>query len=189
MASLACRYCDEDVLSTDKRAWPDLPVHYECAVRLVIGSAAHQLHECTCYGGKRDDPPCMTRRQSAQLAAEAFDALAPGQAAEAFSRAVEMAVAEFDGIEPLLPHYWQDEKNDSLRPVVIAYLGGDTMSTDNIACLRAYLRQWVSAPVWTKYIGDSLALSVLRMSIDEVTTAEHLRCWIKVAVDAGLDPF
>jgi len=42
-------------------------------MRSVAGSAAHQLHECRCYGGEREDPPGMTKRQAAALALETFN--------------------------------------------------------------------------------------------------------------------
>jgi hypothetical protein len=68
-----CPYCSEPLL-------PDEPVtdfarqwhHRECAVRQIAGSAAHQLGECSCYGGTREDPPQMTLRQAAQLAYDTF---------------------------------------------------------------------------------------------------------------------
>lgn len=69
-----CRYCDEDVLPGEPYA--HLPnaqdIHKECLVRMAVGSAAHQLGECTCHGGEREDPPHLTRRQSARLAYDTF---------------------------------------------------------------------------------------------------------------------
>ena len=51
-------------------AIPDLsggetPFHFECHMRLVIGSLAHQQRRCSCYGGTEHDPPGMTLRHAA----------------------------------------------------------------------------------------------------------------------------
>ena len=76
-----CAYCDEPIRpGEDFETWaadqharfPETYVHKECAIRAVIGSAAHQLRECSCYGGTREDPPGMTTRQAAVLAFETF---------------------------------------------------------------------------------------------------------------------
>jgi hypothetical protein len=71
---LICQYCDEPVLPGE--AVPDLvnmqDVHRECAVRMIVGSAAHQLGECTCHGGVREDPPGVTLREAARLAYDTF---------------------------------------------------------------------------------------------------------------------
>lgn len=45
--------------------------HRECFVRRIAGSVQHQLHECTCYGGRKpceEDPQGLTRRQAARAA-------------------------------------------------------------------------------------------------------------------------
>lgn len=70
---MTCLYCEEPIL-------PDEPhneiangsLHVECNVRMLMGSAAHQLRECHCYGGNREDPEGMTRRDAARLAYEVF---------------------------------------------------------------------------------------------------------------------
>lgn len=43
--------------------------HHECAMRGITGSVGHQLRRCSCFGGKQEDPPGFTRRQSAIAAA------------------------------------------------------------------------------------------------------------------------
>jgi hypothetical protein len=57
---LLCVWCGE--------AAPETGVHQECLFRMVVGSAAHQLGECSCYGGEREDPPHLTKREAAELA-------------------------------------------------------------------------------------------------------------------------
>lgn len=42
--------------------------HQECHIRLIVGSVAHQQKRCTCYGGKDEDDPALTRREAAQQA-------------------------------------------------------------------------------------------------------------------------
>jgi hypothetical protein len=54
--------------------------HRECVIRIVVGSAAHQLGDCTCSGGRREDPASMTKRQAAVLAVETYEML--GSAAQ-----------------------------------------------------------------------------------------------------------
>ena len=65
-----CSYCDEPL---DWRCAPATRLHPECLVRVMIGSAAHQLRECTCFGGVREDPPGLTKREAARLALEVFN--------------------------------------------------------------------------------------------------------------------
>lgn len=64
---MLCGWCDEEL--TEAEMCSHVPgCHHECAVRMVIGSAGHQLGMCACVGGSREDPPEMTRRQAAKLA-------------------------------------------------------------------------------------------------------------------------
>ena len=46
--------------------------HYECQMRVVVGSVGHQMGKCSCYGGTDEDPPGMTRRQAAIAACKLF---------------------------------------------------------------------------------------------------------------------
>lgn len=73
-----CAYCTEPILSTDPEPFINAAreaFHRECIVRAVLGSAAHQLEECSCFGGTRHDPPGLTLRESARFALETFEAL------------------------------------------------------------------------------------------------------------------
>lgn len=67
---ITCPHCGEEIRIDESAA--DGAWHHECLIRSIAGSAAHQLHECTCYGGTREDPPGMTPRQAAKLAYETF---------------------------------------------------------------------------------------------------------------------
>ncbi len=46
--------------------------HHECLFRATVGSAAHILKECSCFGGEREDPPGMSKREAAKLALEVY---------------------------------------------------------------------------------------------------------------------
>jgi hypothetical protein len=47
------------------------PLHWECHVRTVVGSVAHQLGICSCVNPNSDehDPPSLTRREAAKAVA------------------------------------------------------------------------------------------------------------------------
>lgn len=61
-----CEWCEEVLDRVDQR------MHPECLVRVLLGSAAHQLGDCSCSGGTREDPPDVTRREAAKLAYDTF---------------------------------------------------------------------------------------------------------------------
>lgn len=65
-----CRICDEAIAQGDMGTIDaDGNVeHYECLMRLIIGSVGHLKRRCSCYGGDEEDPPGMTKRQAAQAA-------------------------------------------------------------------------------------------------------------------------
>jgi hypothetical protein len=73
-----CTYCEEPIQPEEHKpleARLQRNMHNECLVRAVVGSAAHQLGECSCFGGTREDPPGMTARQAALLAYDTFKIL------------------------------------------------------------------------------------------------------------------
>lgn len=66
---MICLHC-EQVLAPDEvpgRCGLEM-MHYECSIRCIVGSVAHQRRTCTCYGGNGEDDPALTRRQNARLA-------------------------------------------------------------------------------------------------------------------------
>lgn len=84
-----CGFCQEPIQAGDRGCTisdfsvGENPFHFECHMRLVIGSLAHQQGRCSCYGGEADDPPGMTLRQAAHAAFEywlATNASADGRA-------------------------------------------------------------------------------------------------------------
>jgi hypothetical protein len=81
------------------------------------------------------------------------------------------------------PGYWMHETTGVLRPAVEAYLHHRQMTAAQIAAMRAYLRQWISAPCWR---GDDVAQ--LRERIDALTTMKTIAAWLDDAADLGIDP-
>ncbi len=74
-----CGFCQEPIEAGDKGVIiphidtdgaSEKPYHFECHMRLTIGSLAHQERRCSCYGGNEHDPPGMSLRQAARAAWE-----------------------------------------------------------------------------------------------------------------------
>jgi hypothetical protein len=74
-----------------------------------------------------------------------------------------------------------NETSGVLRPAVMAYLEGRPMTVEQIAAMRAYLRQWISDPVW-KGAAD------LREDIDQLDNRAKIRSWLRRAEEIGIDP-
>ena len=82
-----------------------------------------------------------------------------------------------------IPGYWMNETTGMLRPAIEAYLSGREMSSSDIAAMRTYLRQWISAPAWS-----GRKVETLRKSIDKLTSREAIAFWLAIAVEEGIDP-
>jgi hypothetical protein len=83
--------------------------------------------------------------------------------------------------EPI-PGFWMNETSGVLKPAVEAYLNGGPMTDEQIAAMRAYLRQWIAG----EWMGPSV--EPLRRAIDGLTTREAIRQWLDDAYDASIDP-
>lgn len=71
-----CIRCDEPIKALDMGVVTNLgPLHYECQMRMIVGSVGHQLKQCSCYGGTLEDPPELTKRESAIAAYKLFQRL------------------------------------------------------------------------------------------------------------------
>lgn len=81
------------------------------------------------------------------------------------------------------PGYWMHETSGTLRPAGEAYLRGEEMTAEEIAAMRAYLRQWIMHPSW---LGPRIA--TLRTMIDSLTTREAIATWLAIAEEEGVDP-
>ena len=64
-----CVYCKELIEEYDMGTLTEgRLLHYECSIRLAVGSVGHQAHECSCYGGNEDDPQGLTLHEAAHAA-------------------------------------------------------------------------------------------------------------------------
>jgi hypothetical protein len=79
--------------------------------------------------------------------------------------------------------YWMHETSGVLRPAVEAYLWRRPMTLEQIAAMRAYLRQWIASPQWRGGRIDEL-----RAAVDGLATRRAIRAWIDIAVEEGIDP-
>lgn len=79
------------------------------------------------------------------------------------------------------PGYWMHETSGVLRPAVEAYLAGGPMSPDQVAAMRAYLRQWIASPSWAR-------AAELRRRVDGLTDRKAIAQWLDDAMAVGIDP-
>lgn len=86
-------------------------------------------------------------------------------------------------LPPDIPGYWLRETTGILRPVIERYLAGDSLSERDCATMRAYLRQWINAPVWR---GPEI--EHLRDAIDGLTSRAAISAWLDAAEEIGIDP-
>jgi hypothetical protein len=84
----------------------------------------------------------------------------------------------------MTPGYWGNEVTGELRRAVETYLYNRKMSDEEIALMRAYLRQWIDAPTWA---GDE-TLAGLRATVDTIRTKHDLDVWLRTAMNLGIDP-
>lgn len=85
---------------------------------------------------------------------------------------------------PATPGYWMHETTGVLRPAIEAYLHQRPLTGEHIAALRAYLRQWIFAPVWC----EDTEIGALRGRIDGLTSRAAIAAWLDAADDIGIDP-
>jgi len=79
-----CLLCDEPVIEADSGViYSNGPVaHWECFMRQVVGSIAHQQALCRCYGGNAVEwPGELTRREAARAAVKHANIKYPGDRA------------------------------------------------------------------------------------------------------------
>ena len=81
------------------------------------------------------------------------------------------------------PAYWMHETTGVLRPAVEAYLHGERMTPDQIAAMRAYLRQWIADDNWEGPLIDPL-----RTMVNDIRTQTDISRWLDLADDAAIDP-
>jgi len=72
----------------------------------------------------------------------------------------------------------------ALRPAIEAYVNGKDMTPEQIAAMRAYLRQWIEADGW----APGKRLDILRQSVDMLVTRDAIAAWLASALHEGIDP-
>jgi hypothetical protein len=75
------------------------------------------------------------------------------------------------------------ETTGVLRPAIEAYLHGREMTPEQIATMRAYLRQWIMAPAW---MGEDI--DELRRQLGGLTNRAAIDAWLDLAEQCGIDP-
>jgi len=90
------------------------------------------------------------------------------------------------------PGYWMYETSGVLRPAVEAYLAGGAMTPEQIAAMRAYLRQWINSPCWDQNLyateGGPAALAAMRQLAACLTSRVMIEAWLAGAESIGMDP-
>ena len=82
-----------------------------------------------------------------------------------------------------VPHYWATETSGVLQPAVEAYLRDQAMTPEQIAAMRAYLRQWIEKGNWLgPSVGD------LKAKARRIQTQADIYDWIYLALREGIDP-
>lgn len=81
------------------------------------------------------------------------------------------------------PGYWMHEVSGVLRPVVKDYLEGEELSPEQVALMKAYLRQWIEHPGWT-----GTGIDLLRATVGSLSNSREISSWLAVAERNGIDP-
>jgi len=64
-----CIYCESPILAVEMGTLEPMgPLHYECHMRMIVGSVGHQLKQCSCFGGTLEDPEGLTKREASIVA-------------------------------------------------------------------------------------------------------------------------
>lgn len=86
---------------------------------------------------------------------------------------------------PDAPKYWMFETSGVLEPVIRAYLQGDDLNKRQVDLMRAYLYQWVSAPVWGAPGG---ILEAVCLQVSVIACTQDIDAAISAMVTLGIDP-
>ena len=95
--------------------------------------------------------------------------------------------------DPRAPKYWMYETSGVLAPVVERYLRRPrSMTLEDIAVMRAYLRQWIDSPAWDQNphapIAARLALADLRRRAKAIASVNDIHEFLAAAGREGIDP-
>ena len=90
---------------------------------------------------------------------------------------------------PDAPKYWMYEQSGVLHPVIEKYLNDREMTAQDVAAMRAYLRQWIKSPAWNPPPGgEATELIALRGSVERIGSVADIDTWIEKALAIGIDP-
>ncbi|HEX8752114.1 MAG TPA: hypothetical protein VF731_01745 [Solirubrobacterales bacterium] len=87
-----------------------------------------------------------------------------------------------------IPGYWMNETSGVLRPVVHRYLAGVELSEEDVAVMRTYLRQWITAGAWESTPGEPDRVEELRRAVDGLDSRAAIAGWLERAAFLGIDP-
>lgn len=82
------------------------------------------------------------------------------------------------------PGFWRHESSGVFTGPIRKYLGGQSLTPEDVQLIRAYLKQWIAAPVW----GTDAEVAALRHAVNELYTSKDIHRWIHRALDVGIDP-
>lgn len=83
------------------------------------------------------------------------------------------------------PGYWRYETGGELKEAVTRYLNSHPLTRRDMGFLRAYLIQWIEAPVW----GKSRHIPELRQAAYRISTRADIEDWTARAFEIGIDPW
>ncbi len=91
---------------------------------------------------------------------------------------------------PQSPKYWMYETGGKLVPAIQRYLQDEDAEPDDVILIRAYLRQWIDAPVWEDGNNPEMRaeLDGLRKTARELHNRNDIASWIERALELGIDP-
>lgn len=90
------------------------------------------------------------------------------------------------------PKYWQHESSGRLKGPISRYLNNESLSADDILCIRAYLRQWIDSRTWDMNPAatgeDMRVLAELRARARQIKNRLDIDQWVWAATEWGMDP-
>ena len=89
-----------------------------------------------------------------------------------------------------MPLYWRNEPAGTLGEAMVRLLNGEPLTIRDVAFIRAYCRQWITAAVWDQVSegAKKAALAELRAGVSELVTAGAIHQWMARTVQWGLSP-
>ena len=83
------------------------------------------------------------------------------------------------------PHYWMTEQTGRLADAVEAYMNGDALAKDQLALIKAYLRQYLERAVMT---GDAKRERLLEQAA-ALRDSREIERFADDLAEIGVEPF